>query len=311
MNIIYWINKIISSIVIVVLIIAFIKFITAYSKESSSSLKEYINKKLDTIFYFFYILFSVYGILNMITSLIEQYMNVSDSADIFNGFALLAFGITLFSISCSIQQTKKSSEEAAQLKEDINKNFKAIPQDNLKEPTMYIVGPAIEASKYYYEETQFKEMFAKLIAASCDERKNSKIHPYFIYAIKQLTPVDATILKTFKSHQKQAIVNYSFFYKDIDSENIDYPNVFYPFNKIEEPQKYAISITNLVRVGFITLNFSRYLTNEKLYDIYFSDPFYLESKKVLTSDSSNRDYIINKGTVTLTPLGENFIELCL
>ena len=126
MNIIYWINKIISSIVIVVLIIAFIKFITAYSKESSSSLKEYINKKLDTIFYFFYILFSVYGILNMITSLIEQYMNVSDSADIFNGFALLAFGITLFSISCSIQQTKKSSEEAAQLKEDINKNFKDI-----------------------------------------------------------------------------------------------------------------------------------------------------------------------------------------
>lgn len=57
MNIIYWINKIISSIVIVILIIAFIKFITAYSKESSSSLKEYINKKLDTIFYFFYILF--------------------------------------------------------------------------------------------------------------------------------------------------------------------------------------------------------------------------------------------------------------
>ena len=83
MNIIYWINKIISSIVIVILIIAFIKFITAYSKESSSSLKEYINKKLDTIFYFFYILFSVYGILNMITSLIEQYMNVSDNADIF------------------------------------------------------------------------------------------------------------------------------------------------------------------------------------------------------------------------------------
>lgn len=203
---------------------------------------------------------------------------------------------------------KKNLEE---FKKEINKNIEAIPQDNLKEPTMYIVGPAIEASKYYYEETQFKEMFAKLIAASCDERKNSKIHPYFIYAIKQLTPVDATILKTFKSHQKQAIVNYSFFYKDIDSENIDYPNVFYPFNKIEEPQKYAISITNLVRVGFITLNFSRCLTNEKLYDIYFSDPFYLESKKVLTSDSSNQDYIINKGTVTLTPLGENFIELCL
>lgn len=126
MNIIYWINKIINSIVIVVLIIAFIKFITAYSKESSSSLKEYINKKLDTIFYFFYILFSVYGILNMITSLIEQYMNVSDSADIFNGFALLAFGISLFSIGGSIRQTRKNNEEAAQLKEDINKNFKAI-----------------------------------------------------------------------------------------------------------------------------------------------------------------------------------------
>lgn len=128
MNIIYWINKIISSIVIVILIIAFIKFITAYSKESSSSLKEYINKKLDTIFYFFYILFSVYGILNMITSLIEQYMNVSDNADIFNGFAILVFGVSLFSMAGSIHQTRKNNEEAAQLKEDINKNFKAISE---------------------------------------------------------------------------------------------------------------------------------------------------------------------------------------
>lgn len=126
MNIIYWINKIISSIVIVILIIAFIKFITAYSKESSSSLKEYINKKLDTIFYFFYILFSVYGILNMITSLIEQYMNVSDNADIFNSFALLAFGITLFSIGGSIQQTRKSNEETIQFKDDINSKLDEI-----------------------------------------------------------------------------------------------------------------------------------------------------------------------------------------
>ena len=126
MNIIYWINKIISSIVIVILIIAFIKFITAYSKESSSSLKEYINKKLDTIFYFFYILFSVYGILNMITSLIEQYMNVSDNADIFNGFALLAFGITLFSIGGSIQQTRKSNEETIQFKNGINSKLDEI-----------------------------------------------------------------------------------------------------------------------------------------------------------------------------------------
>ena len=126
MNIIYWINKIISSIVIVILIIAFIKFITAYSKESSSSLKEYINKKLDTIFYFFYILFSVYGILNMITSLIEQYMNVSDNADIFNGFALLAFGITLFSIGGSIQQTRKSNEETIQFKNGRNSKLDEI-----------------------------------------------------------------------------------------------------------------------------------------------------------------------------------------
>ena len=115
------------------------------------------------------------------------------------------------------RQKIKQEKYIEDYKKEVNKNLEAIPQENLKEPEMYIVGPAIEASKYYYEEAQFKEMFAKLIAASCDDRDNDKISPYFVEAIKQISHKEAMILTLFRDKKTSAlpIVNYRLILKTI------------------------------------------------------------------------------------------------
>ncbi len=61
---------------------------------------------------------------------------------------------------------------------------------------MSIVGPALEASRYYIEEEELRKMFAKLIASSMNKNKSeiSITHPSFVEIIKQLTPLDAQIL---------------------------------------------------------------------------------------------------------------------
>lgn len=119
-------NTIISIIVIILIFIFIGYFINDYKKSSLSSIKEYINNNLGSIFFSLGLLFSFFGLITMISGLIEQICNLADETGVYNGFAIFVFGISLFSMAGSIQQTRKSNEEAAQLKKDINDNFKDI-----------------------------------------------------------------------------------------------------------------------------------------------------------------------------------------
>lgn len=119
-------NKIISIIVIILIIIFIGYFVIDYRKNNSPSVKEYINNNLGSIFFSLGLLFSFFGLITMISGLIEQICNLADETGVYNGFAIFVFGISLFSMAGSIQQTRKSNEEAAQLKKDINDNFKDI-----------------------------------------------------------------------------------------------------------------------------------------------------------------------------------------
>lgn len=53
----------------------------------------------------------------------------------------------------------------------------AIPEERLCEPTLSIVGPALESSKYYFEEPDIREMFAKLISSAMDCETAPSVHP--------------------------------------------------------------------------------------------------------------------------------------
>lgn len=119
-------NTIISIIVIILIFIFIGYFIIDYRKNNSPSVKEYINNNLGSIFFSLGLLFSFFGLITMISGLIEQICNLADETGVYNGFAIFVFGISLFSMAGSIQQTRKSNEEAAQLKKDINDNFKDI-----------------------------------------------------------------------------------------------------------------------------------------------------------------------------------------
>lgn len=110
-----------------VVVALFLSIFICYKKSPSSSFLEYINERLGTIFFTLGILFSLFGLAIMINCLVEFLQGlVENDTGVYNGFAILVFGVSLFSMSGSIQQTRKSNEEAAQLKNDINNNFEFI-----------------------------------------------------------------------------------------------------------------------------------------------------------------------------------------
>lgn len=214
------------------------------------------------------------------------------------------------------KQKIRQEKNLEEFKKEINKNIEAIPQDNLKEPTMYIIGPAIEASKYYYEEAQFKEMFAKLIAASCDDRDNDKISPYFVEAIKQISHKEAMILTLFRDKKTSAlpIVNYRLILKTIGEKY--YEKYVFIHDNPDNIRKYSDSLINLQRLGLVSLDFQNWLTDNNFYQIYKDNVFFKNTKQEILKNIENpdfecRDFDIQKGILELTPLGKNFIDLCL
>ena len=66
-----------------------------------------------------------------------------------------------------------------------------VAAEKRRDPSLAVVGPAIEASKFYIEEEDMREMFANLIAASMDDRLTNEVHSSYVEIIKQLSPLDA------------------------------------------------------------------------------------------------------------------------
>ncbi|WP_270832860.1 coiled-coil domain-containing protein [Faecalibacillus intestinalis] len=120
-------NTIISIIVIILIFIFIGYFINDYKKSSLSSIKEYINNNLDSIFFSLGLLFSIFGLILMTSNLIELICGlVKEEVDVSDGFAILVFGVSLFSMAGSIHQTRKSNEETIQFKDDINSKLDEI-----------------------------------------------------------------------------------------------------------------------------------------------------------------------------------------
>ncbi|WP_162990459.1 DUF4393 domain-containing protein [Mesobacillus foraminis] len=150
----------------------------------------------------------------------------------------------------------KHAMDVEAYKKQLEQEVLSIPPEHLVEPSLNILGPALEASKYYIEEESLRSMFAKLVASSMDDRKSDNVHPAFIEVIKQLSPLEAEIIGSFKGEDRwQPIVNFGFWnssdntFGDIWLENV--------YLRGEDPRssKQSSSITNLERLGLISISY--------------------------------------------------------
>ena len=211
------------------------------------------------------------------------------------------------------KQKIKQQLNLDEFKKTVSENLETIPEENIKEPTMYIIGPAIEASKFYYEENYFREMFAKLIAASCDNRCNDKISPYFVDAIKQITYKEATILTLFKNCSNLPIVNYNLRLKN---GGLVYYNKYIFIHDNQNINYYSDAIVNLQRLGFVTIDFMNCYTDDKKYQKFIDNQYFVDANNEILKGENDAEYIVSKidiekGLIEITPLGKNFIDLCL
>ena len=199
-----------------------------------------------------------------------------------------------------------------QFKKEIEIKIDQIPEANLSEPNIQLIGTAIDDSQYCLEHEELREMFANLIAASLNTTKSSKATPLLWFIIIRLNPFDTLILSTFSNCGTRPICQYNAT-NDTDSvtmqtnvylEGISQANIY-------DIEKRAIAISVLEALGLVKINYLDHLTSKGLYEpfslIKAYNDYAIRAKKI----GVDRKIDVNKGYVELTPTGKQFMDICM
>lgn len=200
----------------------------------------------------------------------------------------------------------KKEADLENYKELIIKELTPISPTNVQSPQLSILGPALEASSYYIGDEELRKMFAKLIGATFDKTKNSVTHVSFVEIIKQLSPYDARLLRTFKNNEFYPAIAVVSILNHLDNEEYSFKVVkdivFVSKENIDMEQN-EFSISNLIRLGILTNNLSETFPNTlkpNAYKVY-------EENFLPVSESIK----LKQGMLKVTPFGQNLLKTCL
>lgn len=214
-----------------------------------------------------------------------------------------------YKMDIKVRQRKQEVENL--FLKDIVTEVSNIPIDQRQEPKLSVLGPALEASKYYIDDEELRSLFAKLIAASMDNSKNEVLQPAFVEIIKQMSPIDAkNLINLYDIKDKQNPI-VSIILESKDSKN--YKEVFDHFY-IENignisHVRVASSLLNLKRLGLIEINYGVFLSDENRYLSYENHPIINQFKNEYNDDLHSIK--LKKGLIKITNFGMDFCKICI
>ena len=214
-----------------------------------------------------------------------------------------------YKMDIKVRQRKQEVENL--FLKDIVTEVSNIPIDQRQEPKLSVLGPALEASKYYIDDEELRMLFAKLIAASMDNSKNEVLQPAFVEIIKQMSPIDAkNLINLYDIKDKQNPI-VSIILESKDSKN--YKEVFDHFY-IENignisHVRVASSLLNLKRLGLIEINYGVFLSDENRYLSYENHPIINQFKNEYNDDLHSIK--LKKGLIKITNFGMDFCKICI
>ncbi|CQR24609.1 phage protein [Streptococcus varani] len=208
----------------------------------------------------------------------------------------------------------KHASDIDDFKHKIAEEIIQIATDRLKDPSLNILGPALEASKYHIEQETIRNMFARLIASDIDSSKENLVLPSFVEIIKQLSPLDAQNLSIIFNYKYADIpvANYYFTYKNCRGLKMAHPNVFL-LNPDQKTLDYnSSSLENLRRMGIIEILYNQTKIDNNQYSL-LNDNNYLDdiTSHTQSHDPNFQEVYVQPGIVRLTFFGQDFCETCL
>ncbi len=187
-------------------------------------------------------------------------------------------------------------------------------QEDLQTPNPRIAVPVIQALQFSANEDEIREMFLNLLANDMDKNNNNLIHPSYVEIIKQMSTLDALLLKNLSKETNYIKTINPKIYVDKNSNQIylnTYPEWFLGYT-IDGYSIFDISssLLHLQKFGLIDLMYDRTAGTDGYEEIEQSDllkPIYNKFK------SYNEKAFLSstKSVVNINDYGKAFIKICL
>ncbi|WP_196593415.1 DUF4393 domain-containing protein [Pectinatus sottacetonis] len=190
--------------------------------------------------------------------------------------------------------------------DEIKEESKKIPRECIKKDTdISLIGPALEASKYYIENEIIRKMFAKIIAASYDSRKDGMVHHAYIEVIKQLNPLDASIFQYLRN--PTLLIYYQL---NSDEEDNFVENIFMSDKFMEPTFETILAVSNLERLGLVYIERARssFVIDHPNQDEYIN---HFKTTNFYKNLPPAKKPFFSIEQLQITTFGQKFKEICL
>ena len=198
----------------------------------------------------------------------------------------------------AIDETKKLLE----------KKLENVDPDKIVEPEAYVAVPAIQSISYSMNSKELRNLYANLLAKAMNSDTKNKVHPSFVEIIKQMSPIDALVLKIIMERDYNPLI-------DIIKKNTTGEFMVIATNIsdifIAPIEVICLSINNFIRLGLISIPEGNFYSDTTHYERILSSKYYLESEKEISSGSGNFKLSYKKHLILKTHLGLLFYKICI
>lgn len=234
--------------------------------------------------------------------------NITDKPTLAVGTTFSDLWDLVFS-SISYLSEKKKIKYAHKLeifRKQLEDSIDQIPADKKIDPSVQTTAQALENSKYCIDQDNLREMFAALISNSMNADYQKDIHPSFAEILKQMSSLDAEVIKVFKNSPLIGLPICRYQINEKEGYKTLLENVFIDYFLLNL-ETCSISISSLTRLGLLKVSYADYLTNKEAYKGFTEHPWFVFLKK----EFPDKNISIQKGIVSLTPLGRSFTRICI
>lgn len=195
--------------------------------------------------------------------------------------------------------------------QELSQAIADIPDENLIEPSIQTTAQALENSKYCIESTELRKLFVNLISNSLNCNYAKSIHPAFAEIIKQMSPLDARILKTLEPNRDFPLVDYVLQDRNSATYDIQLSNVYLPPFPDVTIEEVSFSISSLERLGIITIDKLSRLSDRNAYFSYENTDYYKSLLSTTSRYYPHKKVNLRKYLGCLSAFGQNFFEVCV
>lgn len=222
------------------------------------------------------------------------------------------FGDIWFLVFGSISQLAdkrrmKYAKELENFNAELSNSISKIPAEKKLEPSIQITAQALENSKYCIEEKELRQMFTALITNSMNIDFKADAHPSFAEMIKQMSPLDAEILKIFKNGPKNGFPLCDYRLELIDGGYVTLADQIFLEGSLLDTSSCSLALTSLERFGLLSIPPGTSLRDDSFYKKFEEHPLYQYFQDCYPENKIT----INRGKVALTILGHSFVKVCI